>query len=84
MDKVLKIKDIISEIERFAPLEHQEEYDNAGLIIGDKNNECTSVLLTIDTTEEVVEEAQKLGANLIISHHPVVFSGLKKITGKML
>jgi dinuclear metal center YbgI/SA1388 family protein len=82
MSKSLTIKNIISEIEKFAPLSYQESYDNAGLIIGDKNSTCQAVLLTIDTTEEVVDEAIKTGANLIISHHPIVFSGLKKITGK--
>lgn len=82
MDKVLKIKDIISEIEKHAPLSFQENYDNAGLIIGDANTQFKSALLTIDTTEDVINEAIKLGANFIISHHPIVFSGLKKITGK--
>jgi len=82
MSSVLKIRDIVSEIEQFAPLAYQEDYDNAGLIIGDKNAECKAALLTIDTTEEVINEAIKIGTNLIISHHPIVFSGLKKITGK--
>lgn len=82
MDKGLKIKDIVSEIEKHAPLSFQENYDNAGLITGDANAVCNSVLLTIDTTEAVVNEAIKLGANLIISHHPIIFTGLKKITGK--
>ncbi len=82
MNKTVTIRDIIAELENFAPLTYQENYDNAGLIVGNKNSICTSVLLTIDTTENVVDEAIKKGANLIISHHPIVFSGLKKITGR--
>jgi len=77
-----KIKDIINELEQFAPLSLQESYDNAGLITGNPDWEFKAAILTVDTIEEVVEEAIKKGANLIISHHPVVFSGLKKITGK--
>ncbi len=77
----MKIKEIISEIEKFAPLIYQEDYDNSGLIVGDKNNLCTGVLVSIDTIEEIVDEAIKLGANLIISHHPIIFSGLRRITG---
>ncbi len=82
MNKTTTIREIISELESFAPLTYQENYDNAGLIVGDKNLICKSVLLTIDTTEEVVDEAIKKGVNLIISHHPIVFSGLKKLTGR--
>jgi dinuclear metal center YbgI/SA1388 family protein len=82
MNKKFTINDIIAELESFAPLSYQENYDNAGLIVGDKNAICKSALLTIDTTEEVVDEAIRKGANLIISHHPIVFSGLKKLTGK--
>ncbi len=77
----MEIKKIISEIEKFAPLVYQEDYDNSGLIVGDKNNICKAVLLSIDVTEEVVDEAIEKGANLIISHHPIIFSGLKRITG---
>ena len=77
----MKIKDIISEIENFAPLAYQEDYDNCGLITGDKNLEATGVLLSLDCIESVVDEAIENKCNLIISHHPIVFSGLKKITG---
>ncbi len=79
---MIKIKDIINELEQFAPLSVQEDYDNAGLIIGNKEEICNAALLTIDTTEEIVDEAINKGINLIISHHPIIFSGLKKITGK--
>lgn len=82
MNKSIKIKDIILELEKFAPLNYQEDYDNAGLITGEKQENCNGVLLTIDTTEKVVDEAIEKDANLIVSHHPIVFSGLKKITGR--
>ena len=77
----MKIKDITNYLESVAPLPLQENYDNSGLIIGDKNTEISSVLITLDTTPEVVEEAITKKANLIISHHPVIFKGLKKING---
>jgi dinuclear metal center YbgI/SA1388 family protein len=79
---MFRIKDIISELEEFAPLSYQEEYDNAGLIIGNPDQECKAVLLSIDVTENIIEEAIKKGVNLIIAHHPLIFSGLKKITGR--
>jgi dinuclear metal center YbgI/SA1388 family protein len=78
----MKIKEIIESIEEFAPLSYQESYDNAGLIVGDKNQNCTGVLLCLDSVEAVLEEAILKGCNLVIAHHPIVFSGLKKITGK--
>jgi len=77
-----KIKDIIHFLETVAPLRLQESYDNAGLILGDNQVEITSILVTLDVTEEVVEEAIQNNCNLIVAHHPIVFSGLKKITGK--
>jgi len=75
------IKDIISELETLAPLSYQESYDNAGLVTGDINAKATSALLCFDVTEEIIDEAIEKGANLVISHHPVIFGGLKKITG---
>lgn len=78
----MKIREITNYLEEFAPLALQESYDNAGLIIGNPDTELSSALLTLDTTEEVVEEAVKKGSNLIISHHPIIFGGLKKITGR--
>jgi len=76
----MKLSGIISVIEKFAPASYQEEYDNSGLNIGDSNMDIKGVLLCIDVTEETVEEAVECGANLIISHHPVIFRALKKIT----
>ncbi len=78
----MKIKDIIRELENIAPISMQESFDNSGLLVGDKNIEANGALLTIDTTEEVIDEAINKGCNLIISHHPIIFSGLKSITGK--
>ncbi len=68
-------------LEQVAPLEYQESYDNAGLIVGNSNMEISSAIISLDCTEEVVDEAIDSGANLIISHHPIVFSGLKKFNG---
>ncbi len=60
----------------------QEDYDNAGLITGNANWHCNGVLCTLDATEAIVEEAKALNCNLIVAHHPIIFRGLKKITGK--
>lgn len=78
----MKIAEIIETIEKFAPIPYQEPYDNSGLIIGDRMAICTGVLLCIDTIEAVVEEAIAKKCNLIVAHHPIIFSGLKQITGK--
>ena len=79
---MIKLTTIIQFFETLAPLQLQESYDNSGLICGDINTTVSTILVTIDVTEEVVEEAIQKGAQLIVAHHPVVFSGLKKITGK--
>ena len=76
------LKEITSYIESFAPLAYQEDYDNAGLIVGNPDQEIKGILITLDVVEEVVDEAIEKGLNLILAHHPIVFSGLKKITGK--
>ncbi|MBV6485562.1 MAG: GTP cyclohydrolase 1 type 2 [Flavobacteriales bacterium] len=78
----MRIADIIKIIEDFAPLSYQENYDNAGLIVGDRSNIVSGVLICLDSTEEVINEAINKKCNLVIAHHPIVFSGLKKITGK--
>ena len=74
------IKEIISLIEAYAPLKLQASFDNSGLLCGNPERELTSILLCIDVTEEVIKEAIDKGHNLIISHHPLIFSGLKHIT----
>lgn len=69
-------------LETIAPLSYQEEYDNSGLIVGNIHQEISSALISLDCTEAVVQEAIDKGCKLIISHHPIVFKGLKKFTGK--
>lgn len=76
-----KIKDVIREIEAFAPLPLQESFDNSGIQVGDVNQLATGALLCLDVTETVVDEAITLGCNLIIAHHPLIFKPLKKLTG---
>jgi dinuclear metal center YbgI/SA1388 family protein len=76
------IRSIIQELENFAPLQYQESYDNCGLIVGNAQWECTGVLCCLDSTEAVINEAIENGCNLVVAHHPIVFSGLKKINGK--
>ncbi|WP_321331484.1 Nif3-like dinuclear metal center hexameric protein [uncultured Bacteroides sp.] len=78
----MKIKEIVSALERFAPLPLQDGYDNAGMQIGLTDAEATGALLCLDVTEAVLNEAIALGYNLIISHHPLIFKGIKSITGK--
>ena len=75
------IRDIIDTIEEAAPLELQESYDNAGLIIGDPECECSGVLFCVDVTPGIIDEAARRGCNLIVSHHPLIFKGLKRLTG---
>lgn len=78
----MKIKDIISVIEQLAPLSYQESYDNSGLLVGNSNDPVSKVLVCLDCIEATIEEAKSVGAELIITHHPIIFSGLKKINGK--
>lgn len=78
----MKIKDIISYLEELAPLAYSEGFDNTGLLVGDKNAEVTGILVTLDTLEDVVDEAIKKNCNLIVSFHPIIFKGLKSFTGK--
>ena len=78
----MKIREITCAIEDVAPLYLQESWDNAGMQVGDAEREVTGVLLCTDVREETIDEAIKRGANLIISHHPLLFRGLKKITGR--
>ncbi len=75
------VKEVTNLLEEFAPLNYAESFDNVGLLIGDKNSTVTGILVTLDTLEIVVEEAIAKKCNLIVSFHPIVFNGLKKITG---
>lgn len=77
----MKLKQITAYLETIAPLSYQEPYDNSGLITGIPEMEVSSVLICLDSTEEVIEEAIRKKCNLVISHHPIVFAGLKKFSG---
>lgn len=76
------VKDIIQAIEAYAPPMYQESYDNSGLQIGNPNDEAKAVLITLDVTEAVLDEAMERGANMVVAHHPLLFSGLKQISGR--
>ena len=76
----MKARDIINVIEEFAPLSIQEKWDNSGLCIGSPDADVTSVLIGLDCTPELVDEAVECGADMIVTHHPLIFSGLKKIS----
>ena len=78
----MKIREITDAIEQYAPLRLQEEWDNAGIQVGDPEADITGVLLCTDATEAVVAEAISRGFNLVLSHHPLIFRGLKKIMGR--
>jgi dinuclear metal center YbgI/SA1388 family protein len=75
----MKIRDIVSLIEEFAPLGLQDSYDNSGLIVGCYDDEVHGVLLAVDVTEEVIAEALSEGCDLIITHHPIIFTPLKRL-----
>ncbi len=75
-----KVKDVTEVIEAFAPLSLQEKWDNSGLCVGSPDAEVSSVLLGLDCTEELVDEAVACGADMIVTHHPLIFSGLKRIS----
>ncbi len=78
----MKIKEITSYLEAIAPLHYQESYDNSGLLVGHPEQEVTKALICLDSTEAIVDEAIKHNCDLIIAHHPIIFSGLKKLNGK--
>lgn len=78
----MKIHEILREINELAPFSYQESYDNSGLLVGNPETEVNGALLCLDVTEAVVEEAKEAGLGLIIAHHPVIFSGIKRLTGK--
>lgn len=79
---VMKVFEVISELEKIAPITYAEGFDNVGLLVGDTQAEVTKILVTLDTLEAVVDEAIEKRVNLIVSFHPIIFSGLKKLTGK--
>lgn len=79
---MILVNDIVKLIEELAPLSFQESYDNSGLLIGDVSMELTGVLLCVDITHEVVQEAVNKNLNMIVSHHPLIFNAIKSLTGK--
>ncbi|WP_396145011.1 Nif3-like dinuclear metal center hexameric protein [Flavobacterium sp.] len=78
----MKIKEILTILEEMAPLAYAEDFDNVGLLVGNQNDEATGVLVCHDALESVIDEAIAKKCNLVVCFHPILFSGLKKITGK--
>ena len=78
----MKLRELTNFLETLAPLGYQEDYDNSGLIVGDPDQEIKGAIISLDCTEAVLHEAISQGFNLVISHHPIVFKGLKKFNGK--
>lgn len=79
---MMKLNQLVGELNKWAPFALQESYDNSGLLVGDANQEIEKILISLDITEEIVEEAVQGKFDLIISHHPIIFKGLKSLTGK--
>jgi dinuclear metal center YbgI/SA1388 family protein len=80
----MKIRELTSALEKLAPTGLQESYDNSGLLLGNPDTEMNKALITLDVTEDVIREAIESGCELIIAHHPVIFKGLKRLTGSTL
>ena len=78
----MKLKEITTYLESVAPLAYQESYDNAGLLVGNPEQEISQALITLDVTEAILDEAIETKSKLVIAHHPLIFGGLKKLTGK--
>ncbi|WP_282121684.1 Nif3-like dinuclear metal center hexameric protein [Algibacter mikhailovii] len=76
------VQDIINHLEELTPINYAEDFDNVGLLVGDKTQDITGILVTLDTLESIVDEAISENCNLIVSFHPIIFKGLKKLTGK--
>jgi dinuclear metal center YbgI/SA1388 family protein len=76
------VADIINAIEAVAPLTYQESYDNSGLQVGSASMEVNGILISLDVTEAILEEALDRSCNIIVAHHPLIFSGLKRVTGR--
>ncbi|NNK10368.1 MAG: Nif3-like dinuclear metal center hexameric protein, partial [Flavobacteriaceae bacterium] len=76
------VQEVADILEELAPLSLAEDYDNVGLLVGDAQSEVSGILVTLDALENVVDEAIARKFNLIVTFHPILFSGLKKITGR--
>jgi len=81
MENALKVRDIAACLEAWAPRQHAESYDNVGLLVGSMDAAVTQVMVSLDCTEAVVEEAVEAGCQMVVSHHPLIFKGLKRLTG---
>lgn len=77
----MKLAELIKDLENFAPLNYQEDYDNAGLLCGEPELEIKGVLIALDCTEAIIDEAISKGCNVVLTHHPLIFKGLKRLTG---
>lgn len=75
------VQDIYDYLDGIAPFGLQESYDNAGILVGDPRSEVKGVMMCLDSTEAIIDEAIDKGCNLVIAHHPIIFSGLKRLTG---
>lgn len=75
------ISQLLAYLQQVAPFQYQESYDNSGLLVGDASREITGVIVALDCTEAVIEEAVANGANVVLTHHPIIFKGLKRLTG---
>lgn len=82
IDMAITIQKITHFLEELAPSAYQENYDNSGLLVGNSSESITGILVSLDMTEAVIDEAKKRNCNLIVAHHPIIFGGLKKLTGK--
>jgi dinuclear metal center YbgI/SA1388 family protein len=78
----MNVQEVIKVIEELCPLNYAEDFDNVGLLVGDKHQSVTGILVTLDTLENVIKEAKTKNCNMVVSFHPIIFSGLKKLTGK--
>ena len=78
----MKIKEILLILEEMAPLAYAEDFDNVGLLLGNPEDKATGILVCHDALEKVIDEAIAKKCNLVVCFHPIIFSGLKKITGK--
>jgi len=77
----MKLSEVIDHLHSIAPNHYQESYDNSGLLVGSYDSDVKAVVVSLDVTEEVIEEALEMGVNVVISHHPIIFSGLRRLTG---
>lgn len=78
----MTVGNLVQWLEERAPLRYQESYDNSGLLVGDVNASITGILCCLDADEEVLKEAVSRGCNVVVSHHPLIFKGLKRLTGR--